>query len=541
MSLGWWLAVDFGTSNTAAAHVDAETGVARTVSLTPAGTAMPSHAYVESPVRIDAGEAAAARAVDDPTGFVATPKRVLTAGAETFHVRAHDVPARAVVAAVLEAAVAAAAARRGRGPTGLVLSYPETWSHPQIAVLADAAAQIGYPGDTVRLVTEPAAAAAWFAHSAAPPPGSTVAVCDIGGGAIEVTVLTMGHAGAFEVVTSCGDGALGGRNLDSAVRRWVHGELTRRNPRAMDRLRDGGLSPADRRALAESIRAAKEQLSTQFSTALEVRVGGHSERLTLSRAQFEKLIEPELARITELARTALHSAHDGADPGPGTPPIYLIGGPSRIPAVRRELEALATVIVPDDPQAVVARGALLAAGVHTDEPTPTGKDRDTAAVPDTARGRRRRLLRRVGPLAVLAVVVAVVLGVLALLHHSSSDPDPGTSTATRLIGMVSGTDAYGFLHSQARCDAPASALLLARTAGSLIVVCRGGNGRLSYRGLHEADNTAMTLADPVPTGDGYTAVNRATDTDYLIDSSGLTVIEHGKPRIMEPALQFARR
>jgi molecular chaperone DnaK (HSP70) len=414
MSLGWWLGVDFGTSNTAAAHVDAETGVVSTMPLTPAGSAMPSCAYVESPIRIYAGLPAAERAVADPTGFVATPKRVLTAGAETFHVRTHDVPGRAVVAAVLAAAVAEAATRRGGDrPVGLVLSHPETWSHPQIAVLADAAAAIGYPGEAVRLVTEPAAAAAWFARGATPPPGAAVAVCDIGGGAVEVTVLTMGRAGAFEVVTSCGDSALGGRNLDSAVRRWVHGQLTRRNPRAMDRLRDGGASPADRRALAESIRQARELLSTQLNAAIEVRIGAHQERFTLARAEFEKLIEPELARIAELARTALDSAHDSADSGPIRPPIYLIGGPSRTPAVRRALESLSTVVVPDDPQAVVACGALIAAGAHADahRPRPAPRQLDTPpefAPPPTRRG---RLLRRIG--SVVFAGLAVTLSGLA--------------------------------------------------------------------------------------------------------------------------------
>ncbi len=73
VSSGWMLSVDFGTSNTAAAHVDDLTGAVQTLPLSYGANLMSSSVYVQSPTRIEAGEVAQNKAAADPSGYLATP------------------------------------------------------------------------------------------------------------------------------------------------------------------------------------------------------------------------------------------------------------------------------------------------------------------------------------------------------------------------------------------------------------------------------------------------------------------------------------
>jgi hypothetical protein len=566
-SSGWWLAIDFGTSNTAAAHVDEQSGAARVLPSIHADWAMSSAVFVESPTRIEVGEAARTRALTDPSGFLATPKRVLTAGAATFHIGRHDVPAHLVPAALLRAALAEAEALHAGGPPlGLVLTHPEGWSRPQLRTLIDAANEVGYPDSTVRTVPEPVAAAAWLTRDRPLNRGERVTVADFGGGSLDVTVLAATGDGGFDIVAARGDSTLGGRDLDTAVRRWVHRQLSAQHPLAMDTLREGGATSADRRELDEAIRTAKELLSTTYAAPLEVRVGPHHQRLTLTRQDFESLIDPELARAWNLVRATLDAVTGS------TGPLFLIGGSARIPLVGERFGALSArgeVRTPDDPQAVVAPGALLATG-HRRQSAPAGPARPQAwtgtaahhrdaapAAPDDAdtvlfaaapQTRRRRAVTRAG--AALLAVVAVVLGVVALHHNAagtgtatgstSTAPAPPPTTVTPLVGTVAGTDDNGFAHSRARCNTGDPAMLLARTPYSLVVICRGPSG-LYFHGLRRSDNATISLTDPVPGHASYTVTNPADNTRYRIDATALTITRNGELLATEPVLEFAHR
>ena len=54
----WSIGIDFGTSNTAAAHTNPLKGTVEAVGLNHDRTTMPSSVYVESPDRIDVGDVA---------------------------------------------------------------------------------------------------------------------------------------------------------------------------------------------------------------------------------------------------------------------------------------------------------------------------------------------------------------------------------------------------------------------------------------------------------------------------------------------------
>lgn len=452
---GWSLAVDFGTSNTSAAHTNPVDGQVETLALQHRGATIPSAVYVESPDRIDVGDVAADRAQANPAGFLASPKRAIPHGEVT--VNGYDLPASVPVAAVLDAVLRrAVAAHNGALPSRLVLTHPEDWSPREIGVLRDAAARLALPSTSVEAVSEPRAAAHYYARSRTVAPGSRIAVFDFGGGTLDVAVLSAGDDGDFEVVAARGDNGLGGKNFDAALRRWLDEQVDNRDPDLLTHVRSAA-PMHERLALDESIRRAKELLSEAPSATITVPGPGGPEHFHITREEFEEVIEPALERALSLTRSALSGA------GP-VDALYLTGGSSRIPIVHERLKGLAEIATLDDPKTVVSRGALgaetlqlhagsaapaadprgaIPPGAPTTTPAPAQtaaarptlqmeipadrrQDAPTAGFDPTAGSSRRRL--GLGLAAAAAVVVLAAVGVGGYLFLADDD-----SSATDLI------------------------------------------------------------------------------------------------------------
>lgn len=379
---GWLLAVDFGTSNTAAAHVDEVTGSVVALPLSHSGNLMPSAAFAVSATRIDVGQVAVNKAVIDPSCFIAAPKRLLSLGMSEFDLGGSMVPSYVVVAEILRTVLLRGQAHHDkRPPSGLVLTHPEAWSPQQVAVLTDAAAEIGYAGELVTTVSEPIAAAHFYADRAPLGVEDRMAVFDFGGGTLDIAVLAAQLESRFTVLAADGDNAIGGRNIDAAIRAWVQQQLAIHHPDLADAL--GVASVRDLRELETAIREAKELLSDAAGAAIGVRAGSAEHTLQLTRREFDDLIDAEIGRAVTLTATTLRAAGITA---PGQlRAIYLTGGSSRIPLVHHRLRALGNLATLDDPKTVVARGAIIAAqqppntSPHID-PTPF-----TAAAPVHAR------------------------------------------------------------------------------------------------------------------------------------------------------------
>ena len=123
----WQLAVDFGTSNTAAAHVG-RAGV-ETLPLSHHGNLMPSAVFVESSGTVLAGEVAVHRGQAEPVQLIPAPKRHVGQG--TVRVGTGEVADHALVAAVLRAVIERAAViHNGARPDRLVLRDPPTCRPP---------------------------------------------------------------------------------------------------------------------------------------------------------------------------------------------------------------------------------------------------------------------------------------------------------------------------------------------------------------------------------------------------------------------------
>ncbi|OZC42663.1 hypothetical protein CH289_27095 [Rhodococcus sp. RS1C4] len=358
----WTLAIDFGTSNTAAAHTSPISGAVETLMLSHNRTTMSSSVFVESPDRIAVGDVAVDRAESNPAAFVPAPKRAVGQGVVT--VNGYTVPVAVPVAAVLSSVITrAAAAHGGTRPAVLVLTHPEAWSRREIQVLLDAAAQVGMHPSQVATVSEPRAAAHYYTRAHTLAPGARIAVFDFGGGTLDVAVLEANAQGSFDIVAARGDNGLGGKNLDAHLRRWLDQQLEVRDPDLLDFLRTR--APLDvRYGLDDSIRRAKELLSEAPSATITVTGDGRSERFQITRDELDELIAPVLNTAVTLTRSTLLDAHV-TEPGQ-LDALYLTGGSSRIPAVHEHLRHLGPIATLDDPKTVVAQGAIAAAA-------PTGR------------------------------------------------------------------------------------------------------------------------------------------------------------------------
>lgn len=403
------LAIDFGTSNTAAAVTDPRTGI-HTLSLTHHGNLMSSSVFVRSvPVRslddILVGDAAVNAADSDPSAFVPSPKRLVSMPAVSVH--GTPVPRTALFAAVIGNVYQRALRHNNNAPPSrVVLTHPEGWSADLVAVLTDAAAQVGIDPSTVVTVSEPRAAAHFYSHNTPVPAGSAIAVFDFGGGTVDVAILRSTPDDEFEVVTAVGDNGLGGKNFDALVRGWAETQLADLNPELAEYLRGSGPDQLQaRRALEESARRAKEVLSDAPSATVTAAGGPWRENLLLTRDEFEDLIAPQIEQAAALVRTALTQ---GRVPQDRLQAIYLTGGSSRIPLVHSVLGRVGPVATLDDPKTVVVRGALIATA-RSGRPAaaPTVPVRAPRPADTSNRGRvSGRTLTVLG--AVLAVIAAAI-------------------------------------------------------------------------------------------------------------------------------------
>ncbi len=443
---GWMLSVDFGTSNTAAAHADNGSDAVEVVPLTHQGNLMPSAVFVESPQSIEVGDVAINRAQTNPAAFVPSPKRVI--GQEVLNVNGYDIPSALPAAAVLHAVIAAATAlRRGVPPDRLTLTHPEAWSPREIDILLDAAARVGYPRGKVATVSEPRAAAHYYSRSGTMPPGTEIAVFDFGGGTLDVAVLRATEH-SFEVIAARGDNTLGGKSLDSRLRRWVDEQLLDRNPELLDFIRRSAPMHVAR-SLEDSIRRAKELLSSTPSASVTVAGNGQQETLYITRDEFDELIADDVERAVQLTRQTLVDA--GVAVGNRLSALYLTGGSSRVPIVHDRLAALGPIATLDDPKTVVAQGALIATA-HRDTATDTAPAptrtrtpaHATAPVAGTASpsGARRKPAARTVVAAAIAAVVVIAASIAGFVVFGSDRDSSNTADAGGTTTTASGATAF---------------------------------------------------------------------------------------------------
>ncbi len=144
MTMAWYLAIDFGTSDTAAAVCDDHDGVGRLVQIE-GSDRYPSSVFVtEQGLLSGSGVLSQARLA--PHRLVRSPKRRLGEGTNSFAGR--EISDVELASAVLSVAYREAVRQHNdTQPEQTVLTYPARWAQPRVDTLAAAGRQAGIHED----------------------------------------------------------------------------------------------------------------------------------------------------------------------------------------------------------------------------------------------------------------------------------------------------------------------------------------------------------------------------------------------------------
>lgn len=242
--------------------------------------------------------------------------------------------------------------------TRAVISMPAYFDEIQRQATVRAGQEAGLQVE--RIINEPTAAALSYGLEHMEEE-SHVLVYDLGGGTFDVTVLEM-FEGVLEVKASSGDNKLGGKDFDERLIQYLteqfrekHGIDLSEDLYAMARVRD------------EALRC-KIALSTQESYTVQLPVltvkndVPYAMDEVVTRAKFEELIQDLVERTHKPIDVVLSDSGIQAEE---LDRILLVGGSTRVPLVRRDIEAYFGK-KPEksvDPDYAVAQGAAVQAAI----------------------------------------------------------------------------------------------------------------------------------------------------------------------------------
>ncbi len=357
------IGIDLGTSNSAAAVLRGGRPViipsAEGVSV--GGKAFPSYVAITSDGQVLVGEPARRQATSNPEGTISAFKRRM-GKRENIRVRERSYSPEQLSAFLLQKIKRDAEAFLGEAVEKAVVTVPAYFDDNQRAATKDACRIAGL--EVVRLVNEPTAASLAYGLDRL---GQElrIAVIDLGGGTLDVTIMEFGK-GVFEVKSTSGDTQLGGTDMNQKI--FDHLAERFQMSTGVDVRGDKQASAR----LMEAAEAAKIELSTSVATHISLpyltSVNGEPRHLELdlNRTELERLVRSVIERCKGPVEQALHDA--GVLPKE-VDRVVFVGGPTRMPAVRCYFEELfghkAEMGV--DPMECVACGAAIQAGVLAGE------------------------------------------------------------------------------------------------------------------------------------------------------------------------------
>ena len=258
--------------------------------------------------------------------------------------------------------------------TKAVITVPAYFNDAQRQATKDAGRIAGL--DVLRLVNEPTAAA--LAYGLDKQRDGLIAVYDFGGGTFDISILKL-HEGIFEVIATGGDTHLGGDDIDNLLIAIALDDIA--GDAELGVAKDAKVSGELVQAIRKAVIEAKIALSDGHTAKLRIALpNGKQYAREISRAQFDELIAPIIARTAAPCRQALKDAKLTAEQ---IDEVVLVGGSTRIPAVRALVDELFglsargkkphTELNPDE---VVALGAAVQAQILARR---FGRDRGPAA------------------------------------------------------------------------------------------------------------------------------------------------------------------
>jgi molecular chaperone DnaK len=355
------LGIDLGTTHSAVGVVDS--GFPILLADEEGRRITPSAVWIGRDGRIEVGARALRRRASEPERVITSIKRLMGRRADEVE-EAFPVPVAAgpdglprvlgkspeeISAEILRELKRIAEWRMDAPVSKAVITVPAYFHDAQRAATKRAGELAGL--EVVRILNEPTAAA--LAYGLDKLGGQArVAVYDLGGGTFDLSILEM-RDGVFHVIATHGDTRLGGDDLDALLLRWIE-----------QRAGLGESTGALRVRLLEEAQRVKCVLSDHDEAVFRVPFydGKNSIEQSVTRGCLESLAAPWIARTLRHCRQALADAT--LKPG-DLDAVVLVGGSTRIPAVRRAVADLfqRAPDISQHPDEAIALGATIQAGV----------------------------------------------------------------------------------------------------------------------------------------------------------------------------------
>lgn len=242
-----------------------------------------------------------------------------------------------------------------------VITVPAYFNDAQRQATKDAGQIAGL--EVMRIINEPTAAS--LAYGLDKKEEQKICVFDLGGGTFDVSILNVAE-GVCQVVSTSGDGHLGGDDFDNALVTYVADNFQRAN--GIDLRKD----PMSLQRLQEACEKAKKELSSAAATDINLpfitadATGPKHLMEKITRAQFEQLVNGLVERCRGPVNQCLQDARMNASE---IDEVVLVGGSTRIPMVQ---ELVRKIFGKEphkgvNPDEVVAIGAAIQGGVLSGE------------------------------------------------------------------------------------------------------------------------------------------------------------------------------
>ena len=380
--MGKVIGIDLGTTNSAVAVVDPKDP--KVITNAEGGRTTPSVvAYTKDGERL-VGESARRQAVVNPETTIYSIKRFMGMRFDEAKNELSKVPYRVIngdsgdcrvsikdkklspqeiSAQILMKLKREAEKYLGQEVTEAVITVPAYFNDSQRQATKDAGKIAGL--EVKRIINEPTAAA--LAYGMDKTGEQKVAVFDLGGGTFDISILEIAD-GVIEVLSTNGDTHLGGDDVDQILIDWLLESFKK----------DTGVDVSNDSMVIQRVREAAERAKVELSSAQKTDInlpfltadatGPKHLNCSLSRSKFEQMIDSFVQKTLVPVKNALKDANLSKD---NVDEVILVGGSTRIPAVRKAVEdffgkpANSSV----NPDEVVALGAAVQGGVFSGDVT----------------------------------------------------------------------------------------------------------------------------------------------------------------------------